>query len=378
MFSPVFLDSIPKCSIPEKEILFEIRVEHESDIVLSRRLTGQAAMLLSSGSYQQSSIGAAVSEVLRVLFEGGCPCSVSWYLDPSGEGQSLCIGVVSQDICSCRPGHRAVSPASIREDPGLELARRLVDGLDLEEFGKGVRVTLVKYLSRRFAPDEIELIRERLRNRKPENLIEELQVQNQSLIRAVESLRNRYQELLQLHLCLKESNSTLLENNQNLKDSAVRDPLTGLLNRLRFGEIFHDRARRATEMGEPFSLIFFDVDNFKEINDLCGHSAGDRVLVTLADMVTTRLRKGDFFFRWGGEEFLIVPAHCDLEGAIRLAMELRESIEKQYFEEMDVTCSFGVTSYHPEDDDPARIVDRADGAMYRAKKKGKNRVEVVA
>lgn len=370
------LDSVKECVIPARELLLDIKVDHDTDIVLSRRLTSQIAMLLQSGRYQQSSLGAAVSEVVRVVFRQGRPCSVSYFLDINGEQSSFLVEVLSLgDDSGYRPA--GIARALHKCDQmAFDVAKRLVDDLELETTEKGIQVTLTKTLPHPLTKQEIEKVRGRLKNRKPHDLIEELQLQNQELIRALEVYRNRYDELLRLHVDMEESRSLLLQSNEDLKESAARDPLTGLFNRLRLKDVFREKLQRAQDNGVGFSAIFFDVDDFKAINDTYGHLTGDRILVGISDLLSVRLRHQDWLFRFGGEEFLILPCSCDLKGATCLARQLRESVEKQCFEDLNVTCSFGVTAYRPGDDYES-MLNRVDAAMYLAKDRGKNRVEII-
>jgi diguanylate cyclase (GGDEF)-like protein len=124
------------------------------------------------------------------------------------------------------------------------------------------------------------------------------------------------------------------------------------------------------------SIIIFDIDHFKEVNDRYGHSAGDYVLKTIADIVRESIRKIDYFVRWGGEEFMIISSETNLKDVSALAERIREIIESSTFEDVGkVTVSFGVTEFRANDTEDS-LIKRADDAMYEAKKKGRNRVEV--
>ncbi len=160
----------------------------------------------------------------------------------------------------------------------------------------------------------------------------------------------------------------------HLKQLANTDALTGVYNRRRFNEVIHLELSRARRYGAPFSLIIFDIDHFKQINDTYGHQAGDQVLLKLALLVNGNIRNTDVFARWGGEEFTILAAHCDDECPSNLAEKLRRLIEAYAFAEVGhITCSFGVTRYH-QGDDHESIVNRADNSLYLAKESGRNRV----
>jgi diguanylate cyclase (GGDEF)-like protein/PAS domain S-box-containing protein len=161
---------------------------------------------------------------------------------------------------------------------------------------------------------------------------------------------------------------------EHLKQLASTDALTGVFNRRRFNETMLVELARAKRYGTVFSLIIFDIDHFKRINDTFGHPAGDQVLLKLALLVSGNIRDTDTFARWGGEEFIILAADCDKQCSIFLAEKLRKLIEAYPFSDVGrVTCSFGVTEYCAGDD-PESIVKRADSSLYRAKESGRNRV----
>jgi len=159
-----------------------------------------------------------------------------------------------------------------------------------------------------------------------------------------------------------------------LKEMASTDPLTGAFNRRRFNELMLSELARAKRYSTTLTLIIFDIDHFKRINDIFGHSAGDQVLLKLALLVSANIRDTDTFARWGGEEFVILATHCDTNCPNSLAEKIRKLIEEYPFAEVDkVTCSFGVAEYRAGDDQES-IVKRADSNLYRAKETGRNRV----
>jgi len=120
----------------------------------------------------------------------------------------------------------------------------------------------------------------------------------------------------------------------------------------------------------------FDIDHFKAINDTYGHSVGDYVLQTLAQIAKENLREIDYLVRWGGEEFIIIAPETDLGRAKALAERIRTAIENYRFDQAGkITISFGVT-WFKESDTEDTFIRRADDAMYKAKEKGRNRVEV--
>jgi diguanylate cyclase (GGDEF)-like protein len=160
-----------------------------------------------------------------------------------------------------------------------------------------------------------------------------------------------------------------------LDHRATTDTLTGLSNRLKFDEALAMEIRRARRFETPLSLILYDVDHFKSINDNHGHQVGDAVLTTLSRFVSQRMRATDLLARWGGEEFAILVAHADGNMAASFAGILRASIARFEFDGVGaLTCSFGVAEL-VRGESADSLVARADEALYRAKLAGRNRVE---
>lgn len=174
-----------------------------------------------------------------------------------------------------------------------------------------------------------------------------------------------------------DKRARLQELARDLGQKAVTDRLTGLFNRLKFDQELDKEMLRARRFGEPLSLILFDVDNFKAINDAHGHQAGDRALVRLAEETARHIRRTDLLARWGGEEFVLLTPGSDGAEAWQAAEKLRASVERLPFDGFGpMTCSFGVTQY-VEGDEMEHILGRADEALYLAKLNGRNRVEIV-
>lgn len=163
-----------------------------------------------------------------------------------------------------------------------------------------------------------------------------------------------------------------------IKSLAIRDPLTGLYNRRYLNEIFRAEIDRAVRLGRPFSLMLIDIDHFKAINDRFGHLFGDQVLRGLAQLFGSHIRPYDTLTRFGGEEFLVLMPETDEREAQELAERLRTATASARLlpEETPITCSFGVTSLRQEPalPPPEVLVERADSALYEAKRSGRNRV----
>lgn len=163
---------------------------------------------------------------------------------------------------------------------------------------------------------------------------------------------------------------------QSLERSAQTDFLTELANRSRAYSMLVSEIARAERYNEPFSIILFDIDYFKRINDECGHPCGDTVLREVAVYANGNTRRTDLLSRWGGEEFLLLMTHSDLASARLKADHLRQQLKNRAFHHtIHLTASFGVTTYYPYDS-ATSMLERADAALYRAKRNGRNCVEV--
>lgn len=155
---------------------------------------------------------------------------------------------------------------------------------------------------------------------------------------------------------------------------AITDKLTGLNNRFKFDILCVHAINNAKRYNEPLSLIMFDIDFFKNVNDTYGHNVGDITLQHVAQTISQRLRSSDIFARWGGEEFMILLPKSGYDEAMKLAEDLRRAIESEVFDTIEhITISFGVAVMEP-DDDEASLQQRADKALYKAKNEGRNRV----
>tara|TARA_A100001518_G_C1187448_1_gene33937 strand:+ start:46 stop:564 length:519 start_codon:yes stop_codon:yes gene_type:complete len=171
----------------------------------------------------------------------------------------------------------------------------------------------------------------------------------------------------------------LFEQNNELE--AGRDVLTRLLNRKFLPVVLTRQVSHARSHGTPFSVLALDIDYFKQINDSYGHEAGDRVLQQLASLLINSSRAGDYLFRLGGEEFLMLLVDTGLDGARRVAEKLRRGVEQEVFRlpqdrTLNITLSIGVACFngHP---DYQQLMRRADDGLYQAKHSGRNRVVVV-
>jgi diguanylate cyclase (GGDEF)-like protein len=163
---------------------------------------------------------------------------------------------------------------------------------------------------------------------------------------------------------------------QELRDNSVRDGLTGCFNRTHAMEIIEAELRRARRSHLPVSLIMFDVDQFKEINDRYGHQCGDAVLIAVGACMREVLRGSDVKCRYGGDEFMVLLPDTPIEGARYVADTLRRELSERPIrwkeETLAITASFGATIAKPSEIDTPAFITRADVALYRAKDQGRN------
>ena len=165
-----------------------------------------------------------------------------------------------------------------------------------------------------------------------------------------------------------------------LREQALRDPLTGLYNRRYLSETLPREIQRAGRKHERLSVIICDIDHFKNINDTYGHRGGDRFLGEVAQLIAKSGRSSDIACRYGGEEFLLVWPGATLEDAVRRADQIRQKCSELVIEhegrEIRATISFGVATYPEHGKEPEEIIVKADRALYLSKRGGRNRVTV--
>ena len=172
-----------------------------------------------------------------------------------------------------------------------------------------------------------------------------------------------------------EKNLKALEiEKSEYEKSSKEDPLTGCLNRAGFSSVLMREHEELVKNGSPVSFVILDIDHFKDVNDTWGHNVGDEVLVNLTKLIQGKIRNTDALVRWGGEEFVILCGDTPIQNAQFLAEKLRHAIETtQLIKQQVVTCSFGIAEM-VAGEDPKRLFDRADKALYASKQAGRNRV----
>ena len=172
------------------------------------------------------------------------------------------------------------------------------------------------------------------------------------------------------------------QRHRTVEQQALVDGLTGLANRRLCTAALEKELARAARFSEPLSLVLADIDDFKRINDRWGHPTGDDVLKAFAETLQASVREIDLAGRWGGEEFALLLPGTDLEGGHELAERVRRKLVRRKFlapdgERIRVTASFGVAAF-PEATTQDQLVAASDGALYEAKRSGKNRVTAAA
>jgi len=187
------------------------------------------------------------------------------------------------------------------------------------------------------------------------------------------ALRGRLNEL-------EGETASLHTKMMNAKSKALEDPVTGLPNRIAYEDRLALEVARWKRTKNPLVILVWDVDDFKQINDRFGHLAGDKALGVIGRILSARPRELDFVGRYGGEEFVMLLVDSNLENAKKLADEIRESVAESGFhssanEKISITISCGISEFR-DGDSADDVFARADEAMYKAKREGKNRVAV--
>jgi diguanylate cyclase len=208
--------------------------------------------------------------------------------------------------------------------------------------------------------------------------IEDLRELEQRLldqVKEVQSANDRYRrDLDAADARVREQQQDL----ERLQGSIGVDFLTELPNRQRLDEYVRELMSRTERYQQRFSLVLFDIDHFKSINDAHGHAAGDRVLRAIAQLLAENKRASDFLARYGGEEFVLLLPETTIENAVGLAGKLRERVRARNFQfqtqPIRLTLSAGVGEVVPGHDTADSLFDRVDKALYQAKNEGRNRV----
>lgn len=164
------------------------------------------------------------------------------------------------------------------------------------------------------------------------------------------------------------------EKNKQIEQMSRTDFLTKLNNRSELYERLSYETKRATRTKEPLSVVIFNIDEFKKVNDQYGHPMGDKVLTEIAKIITSSVRATDIVGRYDGEEFMIILPACKAENAIIVAEQIRESVELNTFnDEFKITVSGGIYQFQGESAD--QCIDLVEKLVLKAKQNGRNRIE---
>jgi len=184
----------------------------------------------------------------------------------------------------------------------------------------------------------------------------------------------------QAHSETEDKRRELEQQNYELREKSIRDPLTGLYNRRFFEELLGKEFSRVKRSGQPVGLLFLDIDHFKRLNDTHGHQFGDLVLSKVAQCIETASRESDVVARFGGEEFIVLLTDATTGSAEIVAERIRSSVESLELEQnavrAPVTISIGAAFCDGPDDSPQALIGRADGMLYQSKESGRNCVSV--
>ncbi len=183
---------------------------------------------------------------------------------------------------------------------------------------------------------------------------------------------------------LKKSNKALKELSRRFRDLAIRDGLTGLYNHGYLLDALAGEVARAMRYDRHLSVIFLDVDHFKQYNDQFGHQRGDMVLRQVSQILKDEIRKTDIAARYGGEEFVLVLPETSKQDAFVVAEKIRKTVQESIANDVadegptTVTISAGVASYMEDGTDATELIAKADAAVYTAKNDGRNAVRLAS
>jgi len=277
--------------------------------------------------------------------------------------------------------------ATVQNELVLQIASRLQTSLNIEE--------IISYFSNEISPvvahDHLNYINEKfdinfvIGNRARYSCTYELTI-NEHKLGIISLSRNKKfaaQETEQLEqlICALHYPLRNALMYQEAISAAHRDPLTGVGNRGAMTTTLHRELEKAFRHSRSLGLIMMDIDHFKKINDKYGHSVGDLALQSMVECAEKSVRISDMMFRYGGEEFVIVLPETDESGVLRLAKRIRRRVEKLETwiqnHRINMTVSIGITTLQ-EADDEKTFVARADEALYKAKRDGRNCIRIAS
>jgi len=263
------------------------------------------------------------------------------------------------------------------ENSSLTKKERLLLDLLLEHSDTTVSYAMIDakvYQNKMMSMDGLRALVRRLRSKLADDIVKNIIDEGYSVASNVDkNLRNNTQQ--RTHE-LEVANDILKQEKETLLKIASIDSLTGLYNRRTLEQEFILCLEKCTDVEDKLSLVMMDLDYFKRINDAYGHNVGDMFLKEIALILNTIFRKSDIIGRWGGEEFLILLPKTNIATATIIAQRVQQKIQSTLFEKIGKrTASFGVSSLL-QDESFKSVVGRVDKALYLAKSRGRNRVEV--
>ena len=180
-------------------------------------------------------------------------------------------------------------------------------------------------------------------------------------------------EMGQLGKAMNKTRISLQKMFKKLEAKVIYDNLTQVYNRNGFEEVFSLENKRCQRYYHPLSMIMFDIDFFKKVNDKYGHLVGDKILIEICTLIQSKIRESDSLIRWGGEEFFIITPEVDLDSAVQLAEKLRKVVETHEFETVkNITISLSVGEKE-ESETTEDFIKRIDDLLYDSKKLGRNK-----
>jgi two-component system cell cycle response regulator len=332
-----------------------VRLKMMTDELRMRETTGQTMGLIDPA---ETLVDASPSG--RILIIEDRPESVAWFmagLQPQNE--VVAVDSFEEALVRVRSGDPdlIVVSLSLRGFDGLRLCSQL---RSLPE-GRNVPIlVLISDGDRRKLTQALEM------------------GVNDYLTRPVD--KNELVARVRTQLRKKRYSDRLRYNVQLSLEMAITDQLTGLYNRRYMGRHLDTLIANARKSGRPIAFLILDIDHFKSVNDTYGHDIGDEVLRDFAGRISANLRGIDLACRYGGEEFVVVMPETDMELASTVAERLRRSVEATPFDisrephKLNVTISIGIAGSEGGSDSPDALLHRADQALYRAKREGRNRV----
>ena len=196
----------------------------------------------------------------------------------------------------------------------------------------------------------------------------------------LKNYKKMFKQLCRLVKINDRQQSKLSQANTVLEIHSKHDPLTGIFNRRAFNELYEKEWRRCIRYGHTLSILMFDIDRFKSVNDRFGHQAGDDILKHTARIIgDSARREGDLAARFGGEEFILLLPDTSGQGAFSIAENIRKATARMGFhydgQDVSITISAGLASMVPDNGaDPELLIRRADEGLYLAKRSGRNKV----